>query len=254
MTPSTEELMQEHAPLVRRLALRFASKLPASVELDDLIQSGMIGLLDAARRYQKERGAQFTTYAITRVNGAMLDELRRQDWLPRNARTRARQIEVAIQAVEHEMGRRATDTEIADHLGLTAEGFHDLLDEAQGIQLVHYEDMVSGEQDSDMRDSTILESIPCDEASPLDMLLNSQFRQCLVDAISSLPEKERLVLSLSYEQDLNFSEIGEVLNVSRGRVSQIRTQAIIRLRAKLQAMSWDSMPGTKDIVLADSIA
>ena len=250
MTPSIEDLIQEHAPLVRRLALRLASKLPASVELDDLIQSGMIGLLDAAKRYQKERGAQFTTYAMTRINGAMVDELRRQDWLPRNARTRSRQIENAIQAVEQEVGRSAKDSEIADHLGLTTEGLHDLIDEAQGVQLIHYEDMVSQSHDSESRGADILESIASDEESPLDALVNSEFKQSLVEAIKTLPEKEQLVLSLSYEQDLNFNEISEILNLSRGRVSQIRTQAIIRLRAALKAMHWDALPDVKNVSLA----
>lgn len=241
MTSPIEALIQEHAPLVRRLALKLASKLPANIELDDLIQSGMIGLLDAAKKYQKDRGAQFTSYAITRINGAMLDELRKQDWLPRSARVRSRQIESAIKAVEQAYGRSATDQEIADQLGINIEDLHSLIDDAQGVQLVHYEDMVGNYSDSGSA-MDLLDSLVSEDATPLESLLHGEFKDCLVKAIANLPEKEKLVLHLSYEQDLNFNEIGAVLNLTRGRVSQIRTQAVIRLRAALSTMSWDAMP------------
>ena len=248
MTSPTEALIQEHAPLVRRLALKLSSRLPASVELDDLIQSGMIGLLDAAKRYQNGLGAQFTSYATTRINGAMLDELRRQDWLPRSVRTRARQIEAAIQEIEQEIGRSATESEIANHMGISTEAFHDLLDDAQGIQLVHYED-ISTEQSSG---ADILDSIASDAQTPLDALMNHDFKVSLIRAVAGLPEKEKLILSLSYEQDLNLMEIGKVLNLSNGRVSQLRTQAIVRLRATLKKMAWDQMPGDVAVTLVNS--
>ncbi|MVW69946.1 RNA polymerase sigma factor FliA [Bordetella sp. 15P40C-2] len=242
MTSPTEALIQEHAPLVRRLALKLATKLPANVELDDLIQSGMMGLLDAAKKYEKGRGAQFTSYAITRINGSMLDELRRQDWLPRSARARSRQIEAAMQSLEQELGRSATEQEIAEHLGINTEDFHSLLDEAQGIQLVHYEDLAGGHTDSSMAHGGMLDSLVSEDATPLDALLGGEFRHCLAQAIASLPEKEKLVLHLAYEQDLNFAEISEVLNLSRGRISQIKTQAVLRLRAALNEMHWTAMP------------
>jgi len=240
MTSPTEALIQEHAPLVRRLALKLATKLPASVELDDLIQSGMIGLLDAARKFQKGKGAQFTSYAITRINGAMLDELRRQDWLPRSVRQRSKQIESAIHAIEKESGRSASDQEIAEHLGVKTEAFHSMLEEAQGIQLVHSEDLSPRFEDGGRADP--LDTVASDEPNPLENLLCGEFKRCLVHAIENLPEREKLVLHLSYEQDLNFNEIGEVLNLTRGRVSQLRTQAITRLRAALSDMHWTAMP------------
>jgi len=249
MTSPIEALIQEHAPLVRRLALKLATKLPANIELDDLIQSGMMGLLDASKKYQKDRGAQFTSYAITRINGAMLDELRKQDWLPRSARARSRQIETAIQTLEQENGRSATEQEIADQLGLSLEDLHSVMDDAQGIQLVHYEDMAGNRSDTGSA-VDMLDSLVSEDATPLDRLLNGEFKTCLVKAIADLPEKEKLVLHLSYEQDLNFNEIGAVLNITRGRVSQIRTQAIIRLRAALRTMSWDVMPTEGAMCLA----
>lgn len=242
MTPSTDLLVQEHAPLVRRLALRLATKLPSNVELDDLIQAGMMGLLDAARRFQDDKGAQFTSYAITRINGAMMDELRQQDWLPRSARTRSRQIEDAMHTLEQENGRSATDSEIAEHLGVSTEDLNDFLDEARGIQLVHYEDMQMETSDGDITVTSLLDSIASDEPTPLDAMVNDEFKKSLVKAIAALPEKEKMVLSLSYERDLNFHEISEVMNLSRGRVSQIRTQAVIRLRAALKDMYWTAMP------------
>lgn len=247
MTTETELIIREHAPLVRRLALRMVSRLPASIALDDLIQAGMIGLMDAARRYKTQFGAAFESYATTRITGAMLDELRSQDWVPRSTRAAARKVEQAIQEATRKVGYAPSDREVAECLGMSLEEYRDLLMEAQSVQIVHYENALencSGEdQDTDSElIRQILESAQSEYGDPVEQLMASDFGRALAKAISQLPEKEQLVLALSYEQDLNYKEIGQVMDLTQGRVSQIRTQAIARLRTILKAQDWDSLP------------
>lgn len=236
-TIEKSHLLKQHQPMVRRMALQMLAKLPASVELDDLIQAGMIGLLDASTRYQDNRGAQFETFASQRIRGAMLDELRANDWGSRGLRQSARKVEVAIQALEHRLGRAPTEGEIAKELKMTLEAYQGLLQEIQGCQLLYMEDFSEGESESPFLDRHASEARSergGDRDDPLAQLLESGFRHQLVDAIAALPERDQLLLNLYYEEELNLREIGAILEVSQSRVCQLHTQAISRLRARLK--------------------
>ncbi|CAM3542791.1 RNA polymerase sigma factor FliA [Bordetella sputigena] len=241
--PLSEDRLAEYAPLVRKLALQLLARLPASVELDDLIQAGMIGLLDAARRYQEVADAQFETYATARIRGAMLDELRNQDWLPRSVRSKAKRIDQAVAQLTQQLMRPPSETEIAGHLELPLAEYHQLLYDAQGAQIVHYEDFGS-ENGAESRDADwaagAADSGP--SGNPLDTLLAADFRQALAEAIGALPEREKLLLSLCYEQGLNLKEVGAVMGVTEARVCQLRSQAMSRLRAKLKDGAWQQLP------------
>jgi len=238
MPNAEDRLVGEHAALVRRLALQLLARLPASVELDDLIQAGMIGLLDAARRYQEVPDAQFETYASTRIRGAMLDELRSQDWLPRSVRAKARRIEQAVQRAEQRLQRAPGESEVAAELGLDIGQYQELLGDAQGMQILHYEDFGDDESGSWHERGAVGEA----GADPLARLLAGDLRAVLVQAIETLPEREKMLLSLYYEQGLNLKEIGAVMGVTEGRVCQLRSQATARIRAKLHASAWRDAP------------
>ncbi|MBV7482839.1 RNA polymerase sigma factor FliA [Bordetella sp. BOR01] len=236
--PYADDSLVRYAPLVRKLALQMLARLPASVQLDDLVQAGMIGLLDAARRYQETPEAQFETYATTRIRGAMVDELRSQDWLPRSVRSKSKRIEAAIQKKEHELMRPPSEREIADALELPLDEYQAMLNDARGIQILHYDDLGAG--DADDRG---WHDAPADTASnPLDALLTGDLRRALVGAIETLPDREKLVLSLCYEQGLNLKEIGAVLEVTEARVCQLRSQATARIRARLKEGAWQELP------------
>jgi RNA polymerase sigma factor for flagellar operon FliA len=229
-------LLKQHQPMVRRMALQMLAKLPASVELDDLIQAGMIGLLDASTRYQDNRGAQFETFASQRIRGAMLDELRASDWGSRGLRQSSRKVEQAIQALEHQLGRPATEGEIAKALDMDLDDYQSLLQEIQGCQLLYVEDFA---QDGDSDTAWLDRQARNDGAGagnddPLAQLMASGFRHKLVDAIAALPERDQLLLNLYYEEELNLREIGAILEVSQSRVCQLHSQAISRLRAHLK--------------------
>jgi RNA polymerase sigma factor for flagellar operon FliA len=247
--PSSEDLLiGQYAPLVRRLALQLAAKLPPSIELDDLMQAGMMGLLDAVRRYQETPDAQFETYAVTRIRGAMLDELRGQDWLPRSVRSKAKSIEQAIRALEQRMLRPPAEQEIASELGMPLPEYHMLLDEARGVQIIHYEDLLRLQDDKRDALESVVPAEPevADQNNPLDLLVSQGLRHALIDAIENLPERERLLLSLQFEQSLNQKEIAAVMEVSEGRVSQLRSQAVARIRATLVHTDWHGVPGEVD--------
>jgi RNA polymerase sigma factor for flagellar operon FliA len=241
----SEDSLVAYAPLVRKLALQLLARLPASVELDDLIQAGMMGLLDAARRYQETADAQFETYATSRIRGAMLDELRNQDWLPRSVRSKAKRIEQAIAQLERNLMRAPSDAEIATQLDMPLSDYHSLLNDAQGVQIVHYEDFgtENGANSGGDSDWSAAAVNGASAGNPLDALLAGDLRQVLVEAIENLPEREKLLLSLYYEEGLNLKEIGAVMNVTEARVCQLRTQATARLRAHLHAQSWRELPG-----------
>ncbi|MDQ6620884.1 MAG: RNA polymerase sigma factor FliA [Pseudomonadota bacterium] len=225
----SETRIKEFAPLVRRMAHHMAAKLPPSVEIDDIIQAGMIGLMDAASRYQEGQGAQFETFATQRIRGAMLDELRSNDWLPRSARKSMRRIEAAVHKLQQRLGRAATEKEIAAELGETLESYQSLLQEARGCELLHLEDF--GRSDDD---DYLDRHCPDKGNNPLDLFQDARFRGALVKAIEALPEREKLLMGLYYEQDLNFKEIAAVLEVSESRVCQLHSQAVARLRARLR--------------------
>lgn len=227
-TVDKQQYINQFSPLVKRIAHHMMAKLPASVQLDDIVQAGMIGLLDAVSRYQGEFGPQFEAYAAQRVRGAILDELRQADWLPRSARRSMRQIETVVCALEQRFGRAPSEIEIARELGVSLNDYHDMLEGARGCQLVHLGDLSDSE--SDFLDSHQVES----GRTPLDMLLEGNRRDLLVKAIEELPPREKLVMGMHYQQELNLREIGEVLGVSESRVCQLHSQAIARLRARLK--------------------
>jgi RNA polymerase sigma factor FliA len=223
-----EQCLKEYAPLVKRIANFMMLKLPHSVQVEDMIQAGMIGLLDAARRYDELRGAQFETYATQRIRGAMLDELRGADWLPRSMRSDMRKIENAISRAQQRLGKAPSESEIAGELGIALPDYQHMLQESRGAQLLYYEDFHSAE------DEDFFERYEMDgESNPLELLKDDRFRQALINAIDKLPEREKLLMAMHYEQDMNLREIGEVLGVSESRVCQLHSQAVSRLRSML---------------------
>lgn len=251
MGNTEDHLIGQHAPLVRRLALRLVSRLPSNVELDDLMQAGMMGLLDAIRRYQETPTAQFETYAVTRIRGAMIDELRSQDWLPRSVRSKSRTIETAIQRLNHRLLRPATEIEISQELDMPLADYQALLEDAHGVQVVHYEDLARFQDDGGNPLDTLQETAEDSaghRASPLNQLISGGLREQLIEAIKSLPEREQLLLSLHFEQDLNQKEVAAVMGVTEGRVSQLRSQAIVRIRASLARADWDESPGETELL------
>jgi RNA polymerase sigma factor for flagellar operon FliA len=235
-TIEKSHLLAQHQPLVRRIALQMLAKLPASVELDDLIQAGMLGLLDASSRYQDGKGAQFETFVSQRIRGAMLDELRASDWGSRGLRQSARAVEKAIHKLEHVLGRPPTEGEIAKEMKMELGDYQSLLQEVQGCQLLYVEDFAKGEAENPFIDMHAQSAMRERGGStdPLAQLLESGFRHQLIDAISTLPERDQLLLNLYYEEELNLREIGAILEVSQSRVCQLHSQAISRLRARLK--------------------
>lgn len=224
-----EQCLKEFAPLVKRIAHFMMLKLPNSVQVDDMIQAGMMGLLDAATRYDELRGAQFETYASQRIRGSMLDELRGADWLPRSMRSDMRRIESAINRAQQKLGRSPTESEIAKELDISLQEYQHLLHESRGAQLMYYEDFHNSE------DEDFFEHFETDgKTNPLEVLKDDRFRDALINAISKLPERERLLMAMHYEQDMNLREIGEVLGVGESRVCQLHSQAVARLRSMLE--------------------
>jgi RNA polymerase sigma factor for flagellar operon FliA len=223
---SANALVTRHAELVKRIAFHLAGRLPQSVEVNDLIQAGMIGLLEAAAHYASDRGASFETYAGIRIRGAMIDALRKQDWAPRSVHRKARAAAQAIRSIENEAGREARDTEIAAAMGVSIEEYHRVLQDSQACQLASMDDTNDAHEVAD-RDS-----------DPLREAESGALRLAVADAIGGLPERERLVMSMYYDDELNLKEIGVVLGISESRVCQLHGQALVRLRARLR--SWNS--------------
>jgi RNA polymerase sigma factor for flagellar operon FliA len=235
-TVDKQQHLEKFAPLVKRIAHHMMSRLPGSVEADDLVQVGMIGLMEALNRYEEMPGAQFETYAQQRIRGAMLDELRQLDWLPRGARKNMRQIEAAVNALQQRLGRSPTEKEIAGELRVSIEGYHQMLLDARGAQLVHYEDFTDSDDDDFLE-----RNCAATGADPLASLLDGDLRHALVGAIGGLPEREKTLMGLYYEQEMNFKEIGAILGVSESRICQIHSQAIARLRSVLKEVAWTSI-------------
>jgi len=226
-------LLTEHMPLVKRLAHQMKAKLPPSVEVDDLVQAGMMGLLDAINRYEENHGAQFETYAVLRIRGAMLDELRSSDWMPRSTRANMRKVEQAMAALQQQLGRPPSESEVAKSLKLSLGDYQELLGDSGGHQLVYFEDF----HQEDGNDS-FLDRYAVDDDDPLKSLLDTDFRQAVIDAIDALPPREKMLMGLYYEEELNLKEIGAVMGVSESRVSQLHTQAVARLRTYLRERAW----------------
>lgn len=223
--PSQDELVLQGVGLVKRIACHLAARLPGSVEMDDLLQAGMVGLLEAAGNFDATRGASFDTYAGIRIRGAMLDEVRKLDWTPRSVHKKYREVGEAMRAIEAEVGRPATGQEVADRMGLSLDAYFAILSDTAGCRLFSLDD--PGDDD----EGTVRDIAGEGTESPDHELAKAQFRQQLVLAIGRLPERERLVLSLYYERELNLKEIGAVLEVSESRISQIHSQALLRLRS-----------------------
>lgn len=223
---NTSELIDRHSELVRKIAYHLIARLPASVLVDDLVQSGMIGLLEAARNFDASKGASFETFAGIRIRGAMLDEMRRGDWVPRSVHKNSRRITNAIAEVEKRTGRDGKEAEVAEQLSLTLAEYQHMLRDVNCAKLVAYEDLAISEEGL------------CNEPINHDITFNEvsegQFASKLVAMIKELPEREALVLSLYYDEELNLKEIGLVLDVSESRVSQIHSQALHRLKVKAQ--------------------
>ena len=224
-------MLKQYSPLVRRLAHQMIAKLPANVELDDLIQVGMIGLSDALTRFDTAQGVQFETFATQRIRGAMLDELRGNDWMSRGDRRHQRSIEAAVRKLEQQLRRAPHESEIAAEMGMSLTDYQELLGKVRGTQLVHLEDMSGGDGDDDYLDR---HQIADHDANPLALLQDRRMRESLVEAIKNLPEREQYVMSMYYEHDLNLKEIAAVLKVTESRVCQLHSQSIARLRSRLR--------------------
>jgi RNA polymerase sigma factor FliA len=217
----TEALVMRHAELVKRIAYHLAGRLPASVEVDDLIQAGMLGLLEAASNYSAGRGASFETYAGIRIRGAMLDGLRKLDWAPRSVHRKARAVASAIRELEAELGHEARDADVATKMGVSLDEYHKIVEDAAGCQIAS---LTTEEGEINAHDP---------DADPFRDVVDERFRAALTEAIAGLPERERTVMSLYYDDELNLKEIGVVLKVSESRICQIHGQALTRLQARL---------------------
>lgn len=228
----TDERVMQHAPLVKRIAYHLLSRLPDTVQVDDLIQAGMLGLLEAIKNYDASQGASFDTYAGIRIRGSMLDEVRRSDWTPRSVYKKSRVVSDAIRTVENKTGREARDVEVAEYLGIAIDEYNHILQDSSSCRVFSVEELA---QTGDH----YLEDSPNQAEEPTEGLARDSFQRALANAIMGLPERERLVISLHYNEEFNLREIGEVLNISESRVSQISTQAVLRLRARLSDWTDD---------------
>jgi len=222
------DLVVKHADLVKRIAYHLVSRMPPNVEVDDLIQAGMLGLLDAGKHYSPNKGANFETYAGIRIRGAMLDEVRKSDWTPRSVHRHMREMADVIRKIENVKGSDANPTDIAEGLGVSIEEYHKLVQDAASCRLFSFDQMGSSDDESSPTDY-----VRDDGPSPFDHIRDAGFRDALARTIDGLPEREKLVLSLYYDEEMNLREIGAVLDVSESRVCQIHGQALVRLRARL---------------------
>ncbi|VAX03942.1 RNA polymerase sigma factor for flagellar operon [hydrothermal vent metagenome] len=216
----------QHAPLVKRIAYHLMSRLPPSVQQDDLIQAGMIGLLESLRNYDASQGASFQTYARIRIRGAMLDEIRKNDWAPRSVHRKARRVAEVVKDIENRTGRDARDQEIAEGLGVSLPEYHRLLQDASGHRVFSYDEL-------NVESQGVPEGLTQRMQGPLEGLQSADFKRSLADAIAGLPERERLVMTLYYDEELNLREIGSILGVSESRICQIHSQAVIRLQSRM---------------------
>ena len=224
-------IISQHTVLVKRIAYHLLARLPASVQVDDLIQSGMIGLLEASNNFDHTKGASFETFAGIRIRGAMLDEIRRGDWTPRSVHKNSRMVSEAIKMLEADLGRDVTDIEVAEKLDISLNDYHHILSEVSTGKIIGIEDLSVGEDSLSK-----LEDV--NNNDPYESIEKIVFKKSLSECISTLPEREALVLSLYYDEELNLREIGQVLDVSESRVSQIHSQAMHRLKGRMQ--SWQS--------------
>lgn len=223
---TADDLIARGAPQVKRIAYHLLARLPASVQVEDLIQAGLLGLLEAARRYDPTQGANFSTFAEPRIRGAMLDEMRKGDWTPRSVHRKAREVAAAIREVEMSTGREAQEREIAAQLGISLVEYHDILLDLRGQKLASLDEI-------NANDESEVQRLPAPDSDPTETLHQEDMSRLLAAAIDLLPERERLVLSLYYNEELHLKEIGAVLGVSESRVSQLHSQALARLRTRV---------------------
>lgn len=222
----------QHIPLVKRIAYHLISKLPDTVQIDDLIQAGILGLLEALKHYDVSQGASFDTYAGIRIRGAMIDEVRRHDWTPRSVHKKARLVAEAIRVVENKTGNDATASEVADYLNISLEEYNQILQDTQNSRLFSVEELLTSGEDPLGENSSAVNG-------PAEYITQVGFQKALAQAIAELPEKEKIVISLYYDEEFNLKEIGAVLGVSESRVSQLSSQAAARLRVRLQEWRHD---------------
>lgn len=223
-THETDELITQGAPLVKRIAYHLLGRLPDFIEADDLLQAGMVGLIEAARRYDPSHGVPFNAFAEQRIRGAMLDEVRKNDWIPRSVNRKAREISAAINAVEAATQKPAQDKEVAESLGWSLAQYHDALAQLQGQKLLSLDE--PGGDDGE----NLMDRLVAADPEPGEVVQREHFAKYLSQCIERLPERERLLFSLYYDEELTIKEIGLVLGVSESRVSQLHSQALLRLR------------------------
>ncbi len=223
---AADQLIERYLPLVKKIAYHLSARLPADIHIDDIIQSGMIGLLDASKHYDPRQGAQFETYATIRIRGAILDEVRRSDWVPKSVHKKARDLSSAIQEIERRTGRDARDIEVAQELGVSLDEYYRILQDNSSCRMLSFDDL-------DTDDTHSLGIFEDRHNSVIGEVLDEEFQQRLSQAIASLPERERMVMSLYYDTEMNLKEVGVLIGISESRVSQLLTQAQLRLRARM---------------------
>lgn len=229
-----DRLIMEHAPLIKYIVNRIAQRLPSHVDLDDLMNTGVIGLMDAIEKYNPEKNCKFKTYAEFRIKGAILDQLRSLDWVPRSVRQKSRKLEAAYSQMEQKLGRSASDEEVAGELGVEIKKFHEMLNQVRGISVVNLDEVRNA---SDLEKKNLIDVLEDTTGEdPAGALNIDEMKRIVAESISQLPEKERLVISLYYYDELNMKEVGKILDITESRVCQIHTKSILRLRAKLKSL------------------
>ena len=231
--PSADTLVEQHAPLVKRIAHHLLARLPSSVAVEDLYQAGMMGLLDALKRFDNSKGASLETYAGIRIRGAMVDEVRKGEWAPRSVHRNARRVQEAIRNVENRTGHDAHDRDVAEELGIGLDEYHSMLQDSMATRLYSLNELESPDDQIDHGQQPKAQT-----QTPFDQVQSGVFRKHLAHAIEQLSEREQLVISLYYDEELNLKEIGDVLGVSESRVCQLQGRAHLRLRGKLQ--DWNA--------------
>ena len=234
-TENREEVIIQYSPMIKYVANRIAMRLPPHIEVDDLISVGVLGLMDAISKYDSSRGAKFKTYAEFRVRGAILDELRSMDWVPRSIRQKASQVDKVVQGLQARLGRQPEDEEVAKEMGLSLDQFHETLNETKSIPIFSLEDLGIAKESGDQQ--SLLDCLAGKaDADPQTQVRLVELKEIIAKAIDALPEKERLMVSLYYYEELTMKEIGAVLDITESRVSQIHSKAVYRLRTKLKAI------------------
>ncbi len=223
---AADQLLEKYTPLVKKIAWHLSSRLPADIHIDDIIQSGLIGLLDASKHYDPGQGAQFETYATIRIRGAILDEVRRSDWVPKSVHKKARDLAAAIAEIERRTGRDARDVEVAQELGVSLEEYYNILQDSNSCRMLSFDDL-------DADDIQSLGMFEDQHSNVVSEVMDEEFKQRLSHAIASLPERERMVMSLYYDTEMNLKEVGALIGISESRVSQLLSQAQLRLVARM---------------------